>query len=64
MRSGRLDGSAVRMKVKDPVCGMIIDSERAAAKGVYDGETVYFCAVSCQRTFEARRASRSGAPRA
>jgi len=52
------------MKVKDPVCGMIIDSERAAAKGVYDGETVYFCAVSCQRTFEARRASRSGAPRA
>lgn len=45
------------MKVKDPVCGMVIDSERAAAKGTYDGETVYFCAVGCQRTFEARRAA-------
>ncbi len=46
------------MKVKDPVCGMTIDSDRAAAHGTYDGETVYFCAVSCQKTFEARRAKR------
>lgn len=43
------------MKVKDPVCGMTIDSERAAAKGTYDGETVYFCTVGCKTTFEARR---------
>jgi len=47
------------MKVKDPVCGMVIDSERAAAKGVYDGVPVYFCATGCQRTFEARRAGRA-----
>jgi Cu+-exporting ATPase len=48
------------MNVKDPVCGMMVDPERAPAKGVYDGETVYFCAVSCQKTFEARRASAGG----
>jgi P-type Cu+ transporter len=51
------------MKVKDPVCGMVIDSERAAAKGTYDGETVYFCAVGCQRTYEGRRASRASTAR-
>lgn len=44
------------MMVKDPICGMTIDSERAAAKGTYDGQTVYFCAESCRRTYEARRA--------
>ncbi len=46
------------MKVKDPVCGMVIDSEKVAARGTYAGQTVYFCAVSCQKTFEARRAPR------
>ncbi len=45
------------MKVKDPVCGMTIDSERAAAQGTYDGKVVYFCAKACQATFEARRKS-------
>lgn len=49
------------MKVKDPVCGMTIDAERAAAKGTYDGTTVYFCAVACQRKYERERAS--GSPR-
>ncbi|MCI4336005.1 MAG: copper-transporting ATPase [Thermoplasmata archaeon] len=34
---------------------MTIDSDRAAAKGTYDGQAVYFCAVSCQKTFEQRR---------
>jgi YHS domain-containing protein len=51
------------VKVKDPVCGMVIDSDRAAAKGVYDGETVYFCAVGCQRKYEARRSATSGSTR-
>jgi P-type Cu+ transporter len=45
------------MKVRDPVCGMMIDSERAAAKGTYDGETVYFCATGCQLEYERRRSS-------
>jgi Cu+-exporting ATPase len=50
------------MKVKDPVCGMTIDSERAAAKGVYGGQAVYFCSTGCQRTYEAKHGP-STAPR-
>jgi P-type Cu+ transporter len=46
------------MKVKDPVCGMTVDSETAKVKGVYDGQTVYFCAESCRRTYEGQRAKR------
>ncbi len=44
------------MMVKDPVCGMTIDSEKAAAKGTYDGKVVYFCAEGCRKTYETRRA--------
>jgi YHS domain-containing protein len=40
------------MKVLDPVCGMTVDTDRAPAKGVYAGKTVYFCSVACQRTYE------------
>lgn len=50
-----LDRAETSMKVKDPICGMTVDTERAAAKGSYDGQMVYFCSVSCQKTFESRR---------
>ena len=46
------------MKAKDPVCGMMVDTATAPAKGTYDGETVYFCAEACKKTFEARRRAR------
>jgi Cu+-exporting ATPase len=39
-------------KVKDPVCGMRIDPESAAATADYEGETYYFCAEGCQEAFE------------
>ncbi|MCI4373826.1 MAG: YHS domain-containing protein [Thermoplasmata archaeon] len=42
------------VKVKDPVCGMMVESEKAPASGVYDGRTVYFCNPSCKTTYEAR----------
>jgi YHS domain-containing protein len=42
-------------KAKDPICGMMVDTEKAPAKGTYDGQTVYFCAESCKRTYEAKR---------
>jgi Cu+-exporting ATPase len=42
-------------KVKDPVCGMTVDTERAPAKGTYDGQVVYFCAERCRETYERRR---------
>ncbi|MGA9838909.1 MAG: hypothetical protein WBE40_07380 [Thermoplasmata archaeon] len=44
------------MKVKDPVCGMVIEHSTAAAHGTYGGETVYFCAVACQETYERKHA--------
>jgi len=47
------------MQVKDPVCGMTIEASTAAAQGVYDGETVYFCCEACRRTHERRQALRS-----
>jgi len=40
------------MKVRDPVCGMTIEAERAAAHGTYGGSTVYFCSVACQKSYE------------
>ena len=42
-------------KVKDPVCGMMVDTDKAKFKGTYQGVTVYFCAASCQKAFEAKR---------
>lgn len=39
-------------KVKDPVCGMMIDPNKAAAKIEHGGHTHYFCNVSCKEKFE------------
>lgn len=41
------------MKVVDPVCKMIIDSEKAAATSEYKGQTIYFCAKVCKTKFDA-----------
>jgi Cu+-exporting ATPase len=46
------------MKAKDPVCGMMVETETARFFGTYDGETVYFCAEACQRRYEAGRRGR------
>jgi YHS domain-containing protein len=45
--------SADTTKVKDPVCGMMIDPAKAAAMRVYEGTTYYFCAQGCARAFDA-----------
>jgi YHS domain-containing protein len=39
--------------VMDPVCGMRIDPDDAAATAEYDGMTYYFCAQSCHDAFVA-----------
>ena len=39
-------------KVKDPVCGMEIDTHSAAGKVTYKGKTYYFCSVSEKEQFE------------
>jgi len=38
--------------VKDPVCGMIVNPEHAAASIVYKGQTYYFCSPICKAMFE------------
>ena len=39
--------------VKDPVCGMTIDSESAKARTERNGQTYYFCSSGCAAEFEA-----------
>lgn len=40
------------MTVTDPVCGMQIKVEKAAATVEYQGKTYYFCTEACRRQFE------------
>lgn len=35
----------------DPICGMEVDEEKAAATYEYEGKTYYFCAVACKDKF-------------
>jgi Cu+-exporting ATPase len=39
------------MKALDPVCGMTVDTERAPASAVHNGQTYYFCCPSCREKF-------------
>jgi len=39
--------------VKDPVCGMDVDPDSAAASSDYEGQTYYFCSIPCQEEFDA-----------
>ncbi len=41
------------MQVTDPVCQMTIDSNEAAGREVWKGQTFYFCSKSCQEKFRA-----------
>lgn len=37
--------------VKDPVCGMEVDTARAAASETHKDSTYYFCSTACAATF-------------
>lgn len=37
---------------KDPVCGMTVDPQKAAAAAVQGGVTHYFCSTACRDKFE------------
>jgi Cu+-exporting ATPase len=39
-------------KLKDPVCGMMVDPQKAAEKVEYAGKTYYFCSVRCAERFQ------------
>ncbi len=38
--------------VRDPVCGMTIESATAKGKGSYGGQPVFFCSTACQTSYE------------
>ena len=40
------------MKVKDPVCGKIIDEKDAMETSSFKGKTFYFCSPPCRLKFE------------
>ncbi len=40
------------MKVKDPVCGMVIEQDDAVATSTHEGKTYYFCSEDCKVTFD------------
>lgn len=39
-------------KATDPVCGMEVDTDTAAATSDYNGKTYYFCAPGCKKQFD------------
>jgi Cu+-exporting ATPase len=49
-------GSVESVAVKDPVCGMTINPEKAAGHSEYGGQTVYFCSLGCKTKFDANPA--------
>jgi YHS domain-containing protein len=40
-------------QVKDPVCGMLLDSAEAAGQSQYQGKTYYFCSIEDKSQFDA-----------
>jgi len=38
--------------VKDPVCGMQVDPQKAADKTVFHDQTYYFCSPVCKSMFD------------
>lgn len=50
----------IMAQVKDPVCGMMVDSDATAATSSYRGQTYYFCSTACQRKFDADPAQYAG----
>jgi len=40
---------------RDPVCGAILDDKQAKFKITHEGETYYFCSVTCKKRFKRNR---------
>ena len=37
----------------DPVCGMVVDTESAAASSRFQDRQFYFCSTACKQAFDA-----------
>ena len=44
--------ATTKKQIIDPVCGMLVKPEEAAAKIEHGDHTHYFCAESCKEEFE------------
>lgn len=56
------DGSPPRTSiVKDPVCGMVVDSTSARKRTTHEGKHYYFCSAGCKVQFEDEPAKYLGA---
>lgn len=44
----------------DPVCGMKVEPQQAAAKEEHGGQTYYFCSEACHKSFVAEPQKYSG----
>lgn len=40
------------MKATDPVCGMSVESTKAAAQETYQGRSYFFCSAHCRDEFK------------
>ena len=49
-------------KHKDPVCGMVVEPAKAAAKVEYEGKSYFFCSKRCAERFSADSAKFLAAP--
>ncbi len=46
--------------VKDPVCGMDIQSESAAVQTEHNGKVYFFCGAKCKEKFDSSPAQYAG----
>src|SRR5262245_57450184 len=51
------------MTDRDPVCGMEVERDQAAAVSTYAGRTFRFCSTACQTQFQHEPARYAGEPR-
>jgi len=58
-RATRVDGWGKGQEVwkealmaRDPVCGMDVEEQKAAATSSYRGQTYHFCARACKEAFD------------
>lgn len=45
-------GEQMEHEAKDPVCGMTLKKDEAAATSEHMGKTFYFCAQACKEKFD------------
>lgn len=50
---GHNESSSEQGEVRDPVCGMALDTHTAQHRTLHDGQPFYFCSAGCKTKFEA-----------